>query len=175
VPKRGDTYRFTGERRRAYLDALSDGAGRVAAARAVGVNRSTISRYVVAHPRFGDLAREAECAFDDQVQGALAAKALSGDVKAATAWLAARQPAVWQPTRRVHHSAESVQRVEHTPLSPLEQLAVMEKLEVVGARPVGTADAFRAFLVASGELPAPVLELVAADVADAEVVEPESA
>lgn len=164
-------YKLTPARQRAYLRELERGSGRHAAARTIGLAPSTISRFARAHPEFADRVGDAEMLACDQLVNVLWRAAEDGDVGAAKFLLANR--AGWSTSTRVSVVAHSsVDRVEHAPYTALERLEMLRALEVAGAKPAGSANAFEAFLRASGELPvavAPALELV--DAVDVEVVD----
>jgi hypothetical protein len=171
MPTRGSNPRFTARVRAAFLDRLGDGDGRVSAAHALGIAPSTYARYCQAHPEFLDEIVLAERSFDGKVQRAVAERALE-DWRAGVRWLESRDRA-WSPTRTIATVDLSAQRVEHEPQSPAELVATLEALERTGAKPVGSAEALRAYFVTIGELPAPapvVLELVdTAEIVDAEI------
>ena len=102
---RKPTQKFTERRRSRYLELLATGAWRGAAAKAVGVGRSTPLRTMRAEPDFAAAVEEAEMQADEEVEEALRGRALSGNVPALIFWLTNRAPERWVNTQRrdVHH------------------------------------------------------------------------
>ena len=110
----GKTTKFTARRRARYLELLASGALRGAAAKAVGVGRSTPLRAMRDEPDFAATVEEAEMQADSEVQRALFLAATEDrNVTAMQVWLYNRVPGAWVNSQRreVHHKISDSERV----------------------------------------------------------------
>ncbi len=108
------TTKFTARRRARYLELLASGALRGAAAKAVGVGRSTPLRAMRDEPDFAAAVEEAEMQADSEVQRALFLAATEDrNVTAMQVWLYNRVPGAWVNSQRreVHHKISDSERV----------------------------------------------------------------
>jgi hypothetical protein len=80
-------YKFDKGRREEYLQKLRAGVRRSAAARAVGVDRTTVWRAIRDDPDFAAAVDEAELDAAELVEDALFQAALKGHVRAQQVWL----------------------------------------------------------------------------------------
>lgn len=90
-------YSMTKRRQGQILHLLSEGATYTEACRRVGINRSTLARYMAASPDFADQVALAKEEPDDDVENALFMAAKSGNVSAMMSWLYNRRPGTWTP------------------------------------------------------------------------------
>ena len=89
-------YKFTEERKGAYLDLLRQGGRRHASARAVGISPWTVVNRMNDDPKFAVAVEKAEMEANEVVENALYAAALSGNVVAIQVWLYNRTPERWK-------------------------------------------------------------------------------
>ena len=99
-------YKFTNERRRKYLEGLSRGLRRGAAAKAAGVDRGTIRNAQKSDEAFATSCEEAEMDACDQVEEALWKKALDGNVTAMLVWLFNRSAGRFSDKRYVKEAVK---------------------------------------------------------------------
>ena len=98
--------KFTAKKKAAFLDLLRSGTRRCAAARAVGIDRSTAYRHSRDDPDFAAAVEEAETEANEVVEDALFKAATEGgNVTAMQVWLYNRCPDRWQDRRSVKVSA----------------------------------------------------------------------
>jgi hypothetical protein len=94
-------YRFSKIKQEEYLDALREGGRRGKAARAIGIDQSTVWRHMrdeAGHlTEFGHAVLQAEAEADEEVESALYDAAVSGNVTAIQTWLYNRRSDKWQP------------------------------------------------------------------------------
>lgn len=98
---------LTAERKEKFVQLISEGVGRIAAARAIGVNISTVERHMHKDPAFAEAVRRAETEADEKVENALFQAAISGNVSAIELWLTRRLPDKWGEQKRVVVSGPS--------------------------------------------------------------------
>lgn len=131
--------RFTKPKQQAYLAALREGGRRMAAARSIDVDPSTVWRHMrdeAGHlTEFGQAVLVAESEADEQVESALYDAAVSGNVPAIQTWLYNRKSDKWQPRTgaqavAISGSVSSVTEV-HLEVSAKEELmAVISRMGV---------------------------------------------
>lgn len=91
--------KFTKERQEAYLDLLRKGIRRGAAARKIGLHRTTVTNYSNNHPKFAAAVVQAEMDANDLVEQAMFKSAIEGNVTAQQVWLYNRDPERWSDRR----------------------------------------------------------------------------
>lgn len=107
-PTRRGEYKFTEEKRTRYLELLRQGARRMAAARAVGMNGGYVKEYKDRFPDFKQACDEAEMEADEQVERALYETAIEErDVKAQQTWLYNRLPERWMDRQQLTAKIEA--------------------------------------------------------------------
>jgi hypothetical protein len=94
-------YKFTAYKRKEFLDLLSQGTRRGAAAKAIGITRQTVMEFIKDNPAFSNKISEAESDANELVEDALFAAACSGNVTATQVWLYNRDPDNWADRRKV--------------------------------------------------------------------------
>jgi len=104
-------YKFTKKRQKELLDLLAQGTRRGEACEAVGISRHTFNLYKREDPNFAAAVDEAETRVNEQVEDALLAAALSGNVVAIQVWLYNRSAMRWADKRHVEHSGEIPVRI----------------------------------------------------------------
>jgi len=92
-------YKFTDERKRAYLDLLRQGGRRHASARSIGISPWTVVNRMNADPKFAEEVERAEMEANETVESALFEAAQSGNVVAMQVWLYNRMPERWRDKR----------------------------------------------------------------------------
>ena len=152
-PARGVPRKFTLERQRQYLDAVSRGTGVNAAAKLAGVTRQTIKNYRDSDPDFAVAEKEAYRSLADDAEVALYQLAMTGNIEAIKTLLYNIKPDMWTPPQKM--VLEVTGQVEHIHDLP-SALADIQKLEA----------ALRARVLRQDETPA-----LGAGAVDAEVVE----
>lgn len=95
------TRKFGKLKRKAYLAHLSQGMRRGASARAIGVDRAAIYRYMKKHPEFAEAIDGAELESCEIVEDALFQAAQSGNVVACQVWLYNRWSTRWMDKRNL--------------------------------------------------------------------------
>ena len=93
--------KFDKQRQEAYLALLREGVGRCAAARKVGVHRSTVNNKMNKDPKFLAAVNEAEMEACEVIEMALFAAAKKGNVTAQQVILYNRMPEKWKDRRNV--------------------------------------------------------------------------
>lgn len=101
-------YKFTEERKSAYLDLLRNGGRRHASARAVGISPWTVVNRMNADPKFAAAVERAEMEANEAVENALFEAALSGNVIAIQVWLYNRMAERWKDKRAAAAVAQAV-------------------------------------------------------------------
>lgn len=126
--------KFTEAKRERYLELLSQGTRRMAAARAVGLNSQYIKEYKERFPDFQEACDNAEMEADEQVERALFDTAVEErDVKAQQTWLYNRMPERWMDRQQL--SARIEADIKHDAHESLR-----EKLEGLREALSGSAD-----------------------------------
>ena len=92
-------YKFTEERKRAYLDLLRQGGRRHASARSIGISPWTVVNRMNSDPKFAAEVEKAEMEANETVENALYEAALSGNVIACQVWLYNRMSERWKDKR----------------------------------------------------------------------------
>lgn len=128
----GQGTKFDARRKAAYLELLSKGIGRYAAAKAVGVTGECVRLHALRDPIFQDEIAQAEGLADDQVETAMYNTALDGSVPAQQFWLLNRRPDVWQNRRNV--------RVQVSAVPPEDVQAFVDGLARLGLPQVDPED-----------------------------------
>lgn len=88
-------YRFTPERREAFLALIRLGNRPIAAARAVGVHPKTAKNFARSHPEFAEEVELAHHEAAEPIEEVIYAAAKEGEPWAAKMWLEAWNPAQW--------------------------------------------------------------------------------
>lgn len=84
------------------IAAIAAGASRASAARAGGIDDSTLYEWMNAHPDFGERVREADDLVRKRVEEAFFGDVTGGkDWRARLAWLQARYPSDWSARSRL--------------------------------------------------------------------------
>lgn len=99
-PGSGTARVFDEKKRMLFLAKLAVGVPISTAAHEVGVSRQTIYEYASSHEDFQELMADAGDLYMDQMESALFAKALSGDVIALQVVLYNRRPNRWSDRRK---------------------------------------------------------------------------
>jgi len=98
--------KFDAIKQQEYIQQLSQGVGRCAAAEAVGVNVKTVERHMKADKAFAENVSTAEMFRDDQMVNALYQSGINGNVIAQQVWLYNRRPDRWKDARKYQITGE---------------------------------------------------------------------
>jgi len=98
-PEKRPPYKFTEERKKAYLELLRGGGRRHASARAIGISPWTAVNHMNNDPEFRAAVEQAEMEANENVENALYEAALAGNVTAIQVWLYNRAAGLWSDKR----------------------------------------------------------------------------
>lgn len=137
VKVRRRPYKFTDERKRAYLDLLRAGGRRHASARSIGISPWTVVNRMNADPKFAAEVERAEMEANEQVENALYEAALSGNVVAIQVWLYNRMRERWADRRSPLAVAQAAVISGHERLQELPDDELYEVIEGIYRRETG--------------------------------------
>ena len=108
-------YKFTKEKREAYLELLRQGGRRHASARAVGITPDMVCLTMHADPEFASAVNKAEMEANEFVESALFQQTQKGNVTAIQVWLYNRDPARWKDQRKAGNTEALEQILDSLP------------------------------------------------------------
>jgi hypothetical protein len=107
-------YKFTDIKKAKFLELLSEGSRRGAAAKSIGISRQIITEFAKDNEEFRNAIDEAEMDANEVVEDALYKAACKGNVVAIQVWLYNRVPDKWTDKRNVEvrHSGNISNKTE---------------------------------------------------------------